>query len=64
MTACLSKATEAQGFFVAIVKLLISTLKLNRSAEAQGLMIKRSSCIEQMEEVFAMGGPGSAIKMQ
>ena len=34
------------------------------SAEAQGVMIKRSSYIEQMEEAIAEGGPGSAIKMQ
>ena len=34
------------------------------SAEAQGMMIKRSSYIEQMEEAIAEGGPGSAIKMQ
>jgi hypothetical protein len=34
------------------------------SAEAQGVMIKRSSYIEQMEEAIAEGGPRSAIKMQ
>ena len=33
------------------------------SAEAQGVMIKQSSYIEQMEEAVAVGGPGSAIKM-
>ena len=34
------------------------------SAEAQGVMIKRSIYIEQMETAIAEGGPGSAIKMQ
>ena len=34
------------------------------SAEAQGVMIKRSTYIEQMETAIAEGGPGSAIKMQ
>ena len=34
------------------------------SAEAQGVMIKRSAYIEQMETAIAEGGPGSAIKMQ
>ena len=34
------------------------------SAEAQGVMIKRSTYIEQMEPANAEGGPGSAIKMQ
>ena len=33
-------------------------------AEAQGVIIKRSSYIEQMEEAIAESGPGSAIKMQ
>ena len=34
------------------------------SAEAQGVMIKRSNYIEQMDPAIAEGGPGSAIKMQ
>ena len=34
------------------------------SAEAQGVMIKRSTYIEQMETAIEEGGPGSAIKMQ
>ena len=34
------------------------------SAEAQGVMIKRSAYIERMETAIAEGGPGSAIKMQ
>ena len=34
------------------------------SAEAQGVMIKRSAYIEQMETAIAEGGPGSAVKMQ
>tara|TARA_B100000686_G_scaffold344861_1_gene428327 strand:+ start:102 stop:578 length:477 start_codon:yes stop_codon:yes gene_type:complete len=34
------------------------------SAEAQGVMIKRSAYIEQMETAIEEGGPGSAIKMQ
>ena len=34
------------------------------SAEAQGVMIKRSTYIEQMETAIAEGSPGSAIKMQ
>jgi hypothetical protein len=46
------------------VKSLTSTLVLIKSAESQGVMIKRSSYIEQMEEAIAEGGPGSAIKMQ
>ena len=34
------------------------------SAEAQGVMIKRSSYIEQMEQAIEEGGVGSATKMQ
>ena len=34
------------------------------SAEAQGVMIKRSAYIEQMETAIAECGPGRAIKMQ
>jgi hypothetical protein len=34
------------------------------SAEGQGVMIKRSSYIEQMEKAIEEGGPGSAVRMQ
>jgi hypothetical protein len=37
---------------------------LIRSAEAQGVLIKRSLYIEQMEEAIAEDDPETAIKMQ